>query len=117
MVLEALSLDLPVVTTALNGAAEVMEAGKHGGVIKRPDPVERLAVGIIGCLSRTMREAISRDEACRREKMSMMRHAGELLGVYKPDAGLPEDRGESADVQRLDDRPVRGPAAQSGSGE
>lgn len=117
VVLEALSLGLPVVTTSLNGAAEVMESGKHGVVIERPDQVERLAAAIAECLSTAMRESASRNAGCMREKLSMMRHARELLDVYNRARGLPEDRGESTGIRRPDDRPVRGSAARTGSRE
>jgi UDP-glucose:(heptosyl)LPS alpha-1,3-glucosyltransferase len=43
VVLEALACDLPVITTRSNGAAEALEAGVNGFVMKRQDDAEELA--------------------------------------------------------------------------
>jgi UDP-glucose:(heptosyl)LPS alpha-1,3-glucosyltransferase len=43
VVFEALAAGLPVVTSALNGAAEVLLEGVHGSVLADPSDIGRLA--------------------------------------------------------------------------
>jgi UDP-glucose:(heptosyl)LPS alpha-1,3-glucosyltransferase len=40
--LEALAAGLPIITTQANGFSEIIESGKHGAVIDRPDDVEAI---------------------------------------------------------------------------
>ena len=40
--LEALASGLPVITTRANGFSEIIETGKHGSIIDRPDDAEEL---------------------------------------------------------------------------
>jgi UDP-glucose:(heptosyl)LPS alpha-1,3-glucosyltransferase len=40
--LEALASGLPVITTRANGFSEIIETGKHGSIVDRPDDVEEL---------------------------------------------------------------------------
>ena len=47
VVLEALASGLPVVTTRLNGAAELMESGRHGFVVDDPMDIDRLADALL----------------------------------------------------------------------
>ena len=98
VVLEALSCGTPVVTTRLNGAAEVMAADRHGVVIGSPDETDALADAITRCLAPEIRETCRRDAATLRERLSMERHACELTALYerlvqaaphaKPQAGV-----------------------------
>jgi UDP-glucose:(heptosyl)LPS alpha-1,3-glucosyltransferase len=98
VVLEALSCGTPVVTTRFNGAAEVMEADRHGVVIDSPDDADALADAITRCLTSEIRETCRRDAATLRERLSMERHARELAVLYerlvqaaphaKPQAGV-----------------------------
>jgi UDP-glucose:(heptosyl)LPS alpha-1,3-glucosyltransferase len=83
VVLEALVLGLPVVTTRLNGAAEVMEPGRHGEVIATPADT----AGLAACLRRALDPAVG--AACRADAarlhgvLSMARHARELKALYE----------------------------------
>ncbi len=83
VVLEALSLGLPVVTTHYNGAAEVMESGRHGVVLDEPDDIASLAAGIETCLQHAVRTACQSDAARMSEQLSMARHARELKALYE----------------------------------
>ncbi len=83
VVLEALSLGLPVVTTRYNGAAEVMETGRHGVVIDEPSDIRALAAGIELALQRPVRDACRVDAPRLRAQLSMARHARELLVLYE----------------------------------
>jgi UDP-glucose:(heptosyl)LPS alpha-1,3-glucosyltransferase len=82
VVLEALCCGLPVVTTWFNGAAEVIEPGRHGVVVDSPDQIDRLSAAVTTCLRSDMRSACAADAARMRERLSMARHARELLELY-----------------------------------
>ena len=83
VVLEALGCGLPVVTTRFNGAAEVIEAGRHGVVIDSPRDVKALAGGIVACLEPELRAGCRAGAAEMRERLSMARHARELTALYE----------------------------------
>lgn len=82
VVLEALAMGLPVVSTVFNGACEIMTDGVHGFVL--PDPAD------VGTLARSMRELLDpgRREAMAaaclalRPRLAYGRHVDELLRVY-----------------------------------
>jgi len=57
VVLEALAVGLPAVTTRYNGAAEVMEVGRHGTVIDEPQDVAALAQALRTTLAPEVRAA------------------------------------------------------------
>lgn len=82
VVLEALALGLPVVTTRYNGAAEVMERGRHGVVIDEPSDADGLAAAIGEALRAETRAACGADAARLRARVSMARHAQELKELY-----------------------------------
>jgi UDP-glucose:(heptosyl)LPS alpha-1,3-glucosyltransferase len=82
VVLEALTLGIPVVTTRLNGAAEVMDPRRHGAVIDHPTDIAGLAAGVEYALLQSVRDTCIADAPQMREKLSMARHARELLVLY-----------------------------------
>ena len=88
VVLEALSVGLPVVTTSYNGAAEVMEPGRHGVVVDEPGDVEGLAAGLEQALQPAMRDACLADASRMHERLSMSRHARELKALYEEVLGV-----------------------------
>ncbi|MCH7870906.1 MAG: glycosyltransferase family 4 protein, partial [Planctomycetes bacterium] len=83
VVLESLCCGLPVVTTRHNGAAEVMRAGVHGEVVDSPRAIDALRRAIENCLSPAVRDACRSDAAAMRTRLSMSRHAGELMELYE----------------------------------
>jgi UDP-glucose:(heptosyl)LPS alpha-1,3-glucosyltransferase len=83
VVLEALALGLPVVTTRYNGAAEVIEAGRHGEIIDEPDDLPGLAAALERALQPAVRTACQVDALRLREHLSMARHARELKVLYE----------------------------------
>ncbi len=87
VVLEALSLGLPVVTTRYNGAAEAMVSGRHGVVIDEPADAAVLAAALERGLQPELRAACAADAACFAERYSMARHARELLALYEERRG------------------------------
>lgn len=82
VVLEALCCGLPVVTTRWNGAAEAMTPGRHGAVVDSPGNSAALAEGIETALGAECRAACQADTAGFRERLSMKRHARELIALY-----------------------------------
>lgn len=84
VVLEALCCGMPVVTTRWNGAAEAMTPGRHGAVIDSPSDITALAAGIAATLQSDIRAACAADAAGFCERLSMRRHARELMEQYQP---------------------------------
>lgn len=83
VVLEALSRGVPCITTACNGASEVMVDGVHGYVIDRPDNTDVLADRLL-----RMRDAARRTEmgvaaAALAPRLSMQRHVDEMIELYR----------------------------------
>lgn len=83
VVLEALSVGLPVVTTRYNGAAEVMIAGRQGFIIDQPGAADELAAAIEQTLAPEVRAACAADAERMHPLLSMRRHAQELLTLYE----------------------------------
>ncbi len=83
VVLEALVCGLPVVTTRFNGAAEVIEDGRHGAMTDSPRDVAALAAAIAQCLRPEVRADCRAAAPERRELLSMARHARELKELYE----------------------------------
>lgn len=83
VVLEALVSGLPVITTRHNGAADVIEDGVHGYVIDSADEVDQLADRIRRLADPDHRRACGAQGRGLRDRLSMARHAEELLKVYE----------------------------------
>lgn len=83
VVLEALSVGLPVVTTRYNGAAEALQTGRHGMVIAEPSDMDALADALRQALEPQVRAACRADAPHFRTQFSMARHARELLALYE----------------------------------
>jgi len=83
VVLEALSLGLPVVTTRYNGAAEIMEPGCHGEVIAEAGDAGELAAALERALCAEVRAKCVSDAPRLAELVSMARHARELKALYE----------------------------------
>jgi UDP-glucose:(heptosyl)LPS alpha-1,3-glucosyltransferase len=82
VVLEALSQGLPCITTAFNGAAEIMTDGREGFVIESPEAVETWAERIKQLSSKPLRCKMSQNALLLREKISMSRHVEELDALF-----------------------------------
>jgi UDP-glucose:(heptosyl)LPS alpha-1,3-glucosyltransferase len=87
VVLEALAMGLPVITTRCNGASEIMEDGVHGFVLDDPEDVPALAeaMGKVGEVERRGRMR----EACLalRGMLAHERHVGRLIEIYEGEKG------------------------------
>lgn len=94
-ILEALAAAKPVITTRYNGAAELFCSKRHGSVIDRCDDIEALA----GAMSFYANEAnaqkaagaIEQDNLA--EKVSIVRHAKQMVELYKHILNKAEVRG------------------------
>jgi UDP-glucose:(heptosyl)LPS alpha-1,3-glucosyltransferase len=82
VVLEALAMGLPVISTAFNGACEIMSEGIHGYVLPDPDDVNALTNGMSKLIDDERRREMS--EACLqlRGQLSYGHHLDELLKIY-----------------------------------
>jgi UDP-glucose:(heptosyl)LPS alpha-1,3-glucosyltransferase len=83
VVLEALAMGLPVISTKLNGATEIMTDGVHGYVLDDPRDVNALADAMRKLLDPAGRAAMR--EACLalRPQLSYEHHLDRLLGIYE----------------------------------
>lgn len=82
VVLEALSHGLPCITTAFNGAAEVMTDGREGYIIDSPEAVETWAERIRQLSAAPLRGKMSQHALELRPKISMSRHVNELEALF-----------------------------------
>ena len=83
VVLEALAMGLPVISTVFNGATEIMTQGVHGYVLNDPTDVDELAGAMRKLLDPDRRRAMR--EACLtlRPKLSYEHHLDELVNIYE----------------------------------
>ena len=96
VVLEALAMGLPTITTAQNGASEVIEEGRHGYLLRDPGDVDGLARGMTRLLDDSTRRA--QREACLalRPRLSYERHLDRVEALYQRAAGSKTPRITSA---------------------
>ena len=82
VVLEALAMGVPVISTRKNGATEIMTNGVHGHVLSDPDDVDALADAIRDVIPAQRRAAMR--EACLalRPKLSYEHHLDQLEAIY-----------------------------------
>ena len=82
VVLEALAMGLPTVTTAQNGACEVIEEGRHGHVLDDPSDAAGIARAMGKLLDDGARRAASAACLALRPQLSYERHLEQLEGLY-----------------------------------
>jgi UDP-glucose:(heptosyl)LPS alpha-1,3-glucosyltransferase len=83
VILEALAMGLPVITTALAGASELMDSNRHGAIVQGPGDVDALAEAMAKLLDPARRRAAG--EACLqlRSKISFEAYIDRLLEIYQ----------------------------------
>jgi UDP-glucose:(heptosyl)LPS alpha-1,3-glucosyltransferase len=83
VVLEALAMGVPVISTKNNGATEIMTDGVHGHVLADPNDTEALATAIHDIISPQRRAALR--EACLelRPRLSYEHHLDQLEAIYQ----------------------------------
>jgi UDP-glucose:(heptosyl)LPS alpha-1,3-glucosyltransferase len=82
VVLEALAMGVPVISTVFNGACEIMKDGTHGFVLKDPADVESLAAAIRELLDVKRRYEMSKACLALRPALSYEHHLRDLMQVY-----------------------------------
>jgi len=82
VVLEALAMGLPVITTAANGASEIMSDGREGFVITDPADIASLAAAMTSLLDSSRRALMGRAALDLRPRLSFTSHVQSLLGLY-----------------------------------
>jgi UDP-glucose:(heptosyl)LPS alpha-1,3-glucosyltransferase len=82
--LEALASGLPVITTKLSGAAEIIKDGLHGFVIPLPEDHTAIAEKIQFLMDNSdARQSMSLNARKHAEEFSFDRYSGKLLKLYK----------------------------------
>jgi UDP-glucose:(heptosyl)LPS alpha-1,3-glucosyltransferase len=82
--LEALASGLPVITTKLSGAAEIIQEGVHGFVVPRPEDYASIAEKIQYCMdNRKAYESMCINARQLAEEFSFRKHLNETLHLYQ----------------------------------
>lgn len=82
VVLEALAMGLPVISTKFNGACEIMTEGRHGYVMEDPADVGALAARMTEMLDAGRRGAMSAHCLELRPALSYEHHLDRLVEIY-----------------------------------
>jgi UDP-glucose:(heptosyl)LPS alpha-1,3-glucosyltransferase len=83
VVLEALAMGLPVISTRFNGACEVMTEGLHGFVLPDPEDVAALAVAMRKMLDDAARNAMHQACLALRPRLAYEHHLDQLMTFYE----------------------------------
>ncbi len=83
VVLEAMLCGVPPVTTRFNGAAEVITDGVTGKIIASPEDIEDLARAVEDAAAPEIRSQLERTQEDLVERLSMKRHAVEVIDLYR----------------------------------
>jgi UDP-glucose:(heptosyl)LPS alpha-1,3-glucosyltransferase len=83
VVLEALAMGLPVISTVFNGGCEIMEEGRHGFVLADPGDIGALTEALRKLLDDETRRIMSAHCIELRPRLAYERHLDELLRIYE----------------------------------
>lgn len=83
VVLEALAMGVPSITSAANGAGEVITHGLDGFIVPDPNNVPRLTEAMVSMLDERRRTNMSAAALMLRPKLSYDDHMTKLLGIYQ----------------------------------
>lgn len=83
VVLEALAMGLPVISTKYNGACEIMESGRQGFVLDDPGDLEVLAGAINRLGDGRLRQVMAGECLALRPMLSQDQHVDRLLSIYR----------------------------------
>ena len=90
--LEALACGLPVVTTKVNGASELIEDGKNGFVVSDPDDFKALSEAILKLMNPELRKRMAENAHESVKHLTIEAHTRSVCRVYEEI--LREKRGE-----------------------
>jgi len=76
-------MGVPVISTAMNGACEIMTEGVHGFVLQDPRDVESLRKRYRAMMDDSARRAMSMACVQLRGKLSQDQHVDRLIEVYR----------------------------------
>ena len=93
VVFEALACGLPVITTACNGAGELITDGREGYVITEPGALGELIAALDHMTDDTERAAMSALASELGREQSMDRHVSRLVRVFEEVAAMKSRRG------------------------
>jgi UDP-glucose:(heptosyl)LPS alpha-1,3-glucosyltransferase len=83
VVFEALARGLPVITTACNGAGEMITPGREGFVVQSPDALDHLADALDRMADDAARLAMARDAERLGRAQSFDRHVARLVALFE----------------------------------
>jgi UDP-glucose:(heptosyl)LPS alpha-1,3-glucosyltransferase len=83
VVLEALAMGVPVISTRFNGACEIMTDGVHGYILDDPNDVPALEAAMRKMLDPLRREQMRQACLALRPKLSFEHHVETLLSIYR----------------------------------
>lgn len=83
VVLEALAMGLPVISTKFNGACEVMADGRHGRVLEDAGDVAGLAAAMRELMDGRHRRQMAAECLALRPMLSYEHHLKQLLAIYE----------------------------------
>jgi UDP-glucose:(heptosyl)LPS alpha-1,3-glucosyltransferase len=90
VVLEALAMGLPVISTRFNGATEIMSDGVHGYILDDPNDVNALADAMRKMLDPQRRAAMSAASLALRPQLSNAHHLDQLEAIYQTARRTPQ---------------------------
>jgi UDP-glucose:(heptosyl)LPS alpha-1,3-glucosyltransferase len=82
VVLEALAMGLPVISTRQNGACEIMIDRLHGVILDEPDDLAALSEALRRMLDTGTRQRMTDAVLDLRQALSHETHVANLLGIY-----------------------------------
>ena len=83
VVLEALAMGVPAITSAANGAGEIITHGLDGLIVPDPNDVPRLTEAMKAMLEPRRRENMSAAALMLRPKLAYEQHINTLLAIYQ----------------------------------
>jgi UDP-glucose:(heptosyl)LPS alpha-1,3-glucosyltransferase len=83
VVLEALAMGRPVISTAMNGATEIMHNGEHGFVLSDPGDIEALARAMTLMLDDGARQAMGAACLTLRPSLAYEGHVERLVAIWQ----------------------------------
>ena len=79
--LEALAAGLPVITTRANGFSEIMETGKHGTIVDRPQDVDAIGAALQFWSDPARRAQAKMDNLALAAHFDISRNVAETLAI------------------------------------